>query len=143
MAIRNLRQFEARLRRAERLPEEVVERTQRAATLELHGSLVLATPVDKGRARGNWQVSQGAPPGDVVGPAEFPGDSGAARGAAATRAAQQQALQELPKVRAFSRTYVSNRLPYIVRLNDGWSRQAPAGFVQVAVNRIRRLFGRR
>lgn len=31
--------------------------------------------------------------------------------------------------------YVVNDVPYIGRLNDGWSTQAPAGFIQIAVAR--------
>jgi hypothetical protein len=139
MAIRNLREIEISLKRQAKVAPEAVVNIQKAATLELQRGIVVATPVDKGRARGNWQVAQGSPASGDVAPNGFPGESSAARGAAATAAALTQGAQAAAETKPFSKTYVSNRLPYIEALNEGTSTQAPAGFIETAVNRVRRI----
>lgn len=77
------------------------------------------TPVDTGHARGNWILSVGAP---ALG--ELPG-RGSADGNAASILAWT--LHDGP-------IYINNNTPYILRLNDGWSDQAPAGFIERAID---------
>jgi len=139
MGIRNLREIEVRTKALGKVAPEAVVRIQKAATLELQRGIVLATPVDKGRARGNWQVSQGSPASGELAPNGFPGESSAARGSAATAAALTQGAGSAAETKPFTRTYVSNRLPYIESLNEGTSTQAPAGFIETAVARVRRI----
>lgn len=85
-------------------------------------TLVLATPVDTGRARSEWQVSLGEPIEDEVGSIRSP----------------QQTIddgKEVLKDRQPNGTiYIANNVPYIQRLNEGWSAQAPAGFIEKAIN---------
>jgi len=92
-----------------------------AVALDIDRRLVLATPVDTGRARSNWLASVGAPRRDEV-PAR---DAGSAIAEAAGVIA---AAPEFPLI------YLSNNLPYIQRLNDGSSKQAPAAFVETAID---------
>jgi hypothetical protein len=139
MGIRNLREIEIRTRVLGKLAPEAVVRIQKTATLDLHTGVVGATPVDKGRARGNWQVSQGSPASGELAPDGFPGESIEARGAAAAEAALTQARAAAAETKPFTRTYVSNRLPYIESLNEGTSKRAPAGFIETAVARVRRI----
>jgi hypothetical protein len=70
----------------------------RALVLDIFRNIQIRTPVDTGRARGNWQV-------------EFNGT--------------QEAT-------------IYNNLPYIERLENGWSQQAPAGFVRVTLSEFER-----
>ncbi len=84
--------------------------------------VILSTPVDTGRARGNWIANAGSP---ITSPSELLSKSGAESIAANYAVIQQTKLGES--------VYISNNLPYINRLNDGYSAQAPAGFVQKAV----------
>ena len=103
----------------------------RKAALAIDQVVVLATPVDTGRARSNWQVGIGgndAPPRDSL----APGEKGST-GAAAAQAAIAEGKAVIESYKGGSSIYISNNLPYIGRLNDGYSAQAPAGFVEQAV----------
>lgn len=89
--------------------------------LDIDQRLVLATPVDTGRARSNWLASIGTPRRDQVEP----------------RSAEEtivEAVGVVDKAPQFPLIYLSNNLPYIQRLNDGSSKQAPAAFVDTAID---------
>ena len=87
------------------------------------------TPIDSGWARGNWIPSPDAPVEEAVG---TEGD------AASAQAAQQEGIAKVAGHQGPSPAYVANNVPYIQRLNDGWSKQAPAGFVEAAVDKAER-----
>lgn len=113
-------------RNAERIVGERLDRLGRAVSLELLGRLMRATPVDTGRARGNWNASVGSEDGTTN-----------------DERREQQALSEggqrIARLRlgAGERLYLSNGLPYIGKLNDGHSQQAPAAFIQLTVEEMR------
>jgi len=93
-----------------------VDNKIRAATSEVFKNIILMTPVDTGRARGNWQCTIGAP---------FVGqdDSG-----------DVSKMHGIVPRRAGSVVYLTNNVPYIGRLEyDAHSRQAPNGMVRVSV----------
>lgn len=98
--------------------KQVSQATRRLALQALSG-LVLRTPVDTGRARGNWQVSIGAPRDGETGTND--------RAGAGTIAAGNAVIGQQ---RAFQVIVLQNNLPYITRLNEGSSQQAPAGYVE-------------
>lgn len=117
----------------------------RKVALAIDQSLVLATPVDTGRARSNWQVAVGAAPqgevttftSPVVNKRTKAGEATlsagvAANGAAATEFALTAALEATKNFQG-GVIYITNNLPYIIPLNDGHSTQAPKGFVQTAI----------
>jgi len=91
---------------------------QRCWTIQTnaHAELTVATPVDTGNARANWQATLDAPAVDVV--TVSPG-----------------AVMEPPgkDFDAERLRFVSNRTSYIRRLDAGHSKQAPAGFVRLAL----------
>lgn len=108
--------------------EQFVERLIVKLALDIVANLVRApgqggTPVDTGWARANWVPRIGEP---ISGPVSSP---------EAVSTSQQEAGQSaLPSYRlARGRVFVSNAVPYIVRLNEGSSRQAPPAFVQAAI----------
>lgn len=78
-----------------------------------------------GRARGNWQSSTINPVAGETGRID--------KGGFETLQANRAALSSL---RPYSRSFLSNNVPYINRLNEGHSRQAPAGFVEGAIDRV-------
>jgi hypothetical protein len=87
------------------------------------------TPVDTGWARANWFVGIGRPStrdGNFLDP-----DSGDV--AEANSAAETGLGSVLAYTLAAGSVYITNNVPYILRLNDGYSQQAPAGFVQRAI----------
>lgn len=104
---------------------------KRKAALAVDATVVLATPVDTGRARSNWQVSLNVPITDDR-DAFAPGKAGSTGGTNA-QAALNQGKGVIDSAQPGSGIYITNNLPYIGRLNDGSSAQAPAGFVQDAV----------
>ena len=75
-----------------------------------------------GRARGNWQVGVGI---------EKSGETGQIDGAGASTISNGRAV--LVGYKIGQRVIINNNVPYIVRLNTGSSTQAPAGFVEKAV----------
>jgi len=127
----SFRQFASRIRRRARDLPERVDRVVRETALICDRDLVLGTPVDTGRARSNWQVSVGVGETEAI-PAYAEGDAGST-GAANAQAALAQGQAAIGSRQPGQSIFITNNLPYIGRLNDGYSAQAPAGFVQVAV----------
>lgn len=119
-----------------------IERIVRGAALVLDREVVTRTPVDTGRARSNWLVSIGNPRTDNIGP-YAPGDAGSTAGANVNMALQQ-GNEAIGRYRIDNNLdiYIANNLPYIGRLDDGWSPQAPPGYigdcVRVAQDYVRR-----
>lgn len=91
--------------------------------------LVTSTPVDTGRARSNWVVGIG--PSTRAIDAYAPGEKGSTA-AENAEAALRQARDFLDSTDV-SVIYISNNLDYIQYLNEGSSAQAPAGFIEEAV----------
>lgn len=96
----------------------------RAVTLSLFNGIIRDTPVDTGRARGNWQTTVGQPASGSVD-----------RLGAGVAIAEVEA--KTPKG-AGQETYLANDLPYIEELEKGSSKQAPEGFVRRNMDRIER-----
>lgn len=116
-------------KRAKNLRDNVQARVRDAA-VQIDASLVISTPVDTGRARSNWLPSVAGPRiGQVVEPRD-PASAVAETASVASTAKPGDAV------------YITNNVPYVRRLNDGSSAQAPAGFVERAVQRGRLVFAR-
>lgn len=98
--------------------------------------LAYKTPVDTSQAISNWVVTLGARNVGIV-PPHYPGESGSTRNASAQETIQRANIV-LQQKKPGQSIFITNNLPYIVRLNDGYSAQAPAGFVERSI-----LIGRR
>lgn len=96
------------------------------------GDLILRNPVDTSKSLSNWQVKIGAPPSMELN-AYFEGQFGSTEGASSSAALA--AGRKAMKVRKTGQPiFVSNVLEYTFYLNDlGTSKQAPAGYVDLAV----------
>ena len=115
---------------------EIVSRTNgfvdtkvRKATIELFSSVVKSTPVDTGRARGNWQCTIASPASDQV---EHTDKSGAG--------AISDIVATVPQ-KAGSIVWLANNVPYIRKLEyspvgKGGSSQAPSGMVRINIQRF-------
>lgn len=112
--------------------EANVNRKVRRLALLILSELVIQTPVDTGRARSNWIVGLGGPPDAINEDPYVPGEGGStdAANANAAIAAGTAAVSDREPGQTI---YLSNNAPYIEKLNQGWSAQAPAGFIQAAV----------
>ncbi len=108
-----------------RIGQKVVV-AQKKIAFNLLDGIVNMTPVDTGRARGNWLVSLGSP--DL----SFRWDTKDS-GGGSTIAAGSTKIQEL---QTYGAIYITNNLPYIVALEKGRSGQAPVGMVQVSLDRV-------
>lgn len=100
------------------------ERMLREAALRVLTQVVISTPVDTGRARGNWQVSVGSPISAEIKRLDKVGNSTIAAG-----------NTTIGTARSGDTIWIANNVPYIGRLNDGYSSQAPANFVELAIQR--------
>lgn len=114
-----------------------VTRVVRGITLECTSELKDGTPVLTGWARANWTPQIGSPyvvDLEGVDPTKNPG---AVQGASAQAEAgvAQVATSYIFNINAPRAIYISNNVPYIGRLNDGWSKKAPAGFIQQRIEK--------
>lgn len=107
----------------------VITITQKIAMFAL-SSLVMRSPVDTGRFRGNWLVSVGSPNEGMSENTDPGGQATIALGASAITGLKQ------PEI-----LWLQNNLPYAQRLENGWSKQAPAGIVAVTFAEITSGFG--
>lgn len=97
----------------------------RAALFDLMGSVIASTPVDTARARSGWHVGLNAVILTV--PPPFPKGTKGNKGQGPT-GEQLGELKAATDAFVWGDTfYLSNNLPYIGRLEDGHSLQAPAG----------------
>lgn len=94
--------------------------------------VVNKSPVDTGRFKGNWTLSIGQ-----INTAESAvADPGGGR----TIAAGAQALAPYSGLDGWPVIHVQNNLPYAVRLEEGWSAQAPGGMVGLTVAELQAQF---
>lgn len=106
------------------------------AAVEFYRQAIIATPVDTGRARMGWNATINEPSNEVPAPAPA-GHKGQSQGGSE--------FYPMPKIKSsFLRgvikvtdtLYITNRVPYIGKLNAGSSSQAPARFVERAAERV-------
>lgn len=106
---------------AKAAPEQARTVVRKVAT-DVLTKTVLRSPVDTGRFRANWATSFGAPSYRVTSDTDKSGQIAIRRG-------------ELTISRAYGDypIYITNSLPYSLRLEYGYSKQAPAGMVRITV----------
>lgn len=90
-------------------------------SIDMSSRIVLRTPVDTGRARANWSLTFDRP---MDGTTTSTDKTGQSTGSANTAKAMTWKSGDV---------WIANNLPYIQRLEYGWSDQAPGGFVRVTV----------
>lgn len=107
-------------------------RTVRQVGIAAHQTVAIGTPVDTGQARSNWIVTL-ITPSSATRPPFAPGRN-LGRGERENLTAVLQEGQQIIGARRNEQDiWISNNLPYIGRLNEGFSAQAPAMFVEQAV----------
>lgn len=130
-----LEQFGKRMLVISKKVDENADELVRKVAMAVDTTVVMATPVDTGRARSNWRVSIGSLPDHSTHEAYQEG-----KGQSTAQAnAQAQMKYAEGKIKGYRGgvnnpyIFISNNLPYIKRLNNGWSAQAPSAFVEKAV----------
>jgi len=119
------------IRRGVRVEANLNRRVRRIA-LAILSEVVVQTPVDTGRARSNWVVSLGHMAEEPPFPPYAPGEDGSTASANST-AAIQLGMAAMSDREPEQDIFITNNLPYIGRLNEGYSPQAPANYIQNAI----------
>jgi len=107
-----------------------VQEVRRGVTIKLFNAVILDTPVDSGRLRGNWQITEGAP---ASGTLEREDKSG--------RGPMGEVEAKVKQSDGDVSLFLTNNLPYAGRVEfEGWSHtKAPEGMVRKNVARFGRL----
>ena len=130
----NHRSFGSLGRRLARIADKVEDNSTdivRGTALVADQVVVQGTPVLSGRARSGWDVAIGSEPSSVPQSDPISPQAGTSQALASGRSVIGSWQQGQGVI------YISNGLPYIRRLEDGYSQQAPAGMVTDAATAAR------
>lgn len=94
--------------------------TMRTVAIDALSGIGLATPVKSGRARANWNIAVNTVDRSITQDTNQPDYI-------------SEAKEATTDLKVTDTINISNNLPYIRRLNNGYSKQAPASFVEKAV----------
>lgn len=119
-------QFSGDLAAFARRTKTTMDEAHRGVVIELFSRVINTTPVDEGRAAGNWRTNVGSPAVGVI-------DRISTDGAVVISEVVANAGKAGDKV------YMANSLPYIERLEFGWSKQAPSGMVRMAYAEVQQI----
>lgn len=100
------------------LKDEVLKK-HKQIMFDLDFALVEETPRKTGRAKGNWIASINTAYKGVT-----------------TKLWKTNNTPAISSIKQPCISYLSNNLPYIQRLNEGWSKQAEAGYIEDIINRV-------
>lgn len=130
MSIQGLKELELDLKEMqERICPNDRNVFMRALTLNVLKDLIIGTPVKTGLARGNWQVTSMKPAEEPVSTLDPDGSATLAKGSSGI---SENNFNTGP-------LWISNNLPYIADLEDGNSKQAPNGWVENALLKVKRM----
>jgi hypothetical protein len=101
-----------------------IETAIRKIAIDVFAEVIMMSPVDTGRFRGNWQVAIGSVP---TGTLEIDDKTGTAT----LSKAQATAMG----LEAGQSIFLVNNLPYAMALEYGLSQQAPGGMIRLTVQR--------
>lgn len=101
------------------------EEMVRGTLFSLASRIIKESPVDTGRFRGNWQASINSPQKSKMQRLDKSG--------AAAIGDMSSVVMSMKMGQTF---YLTNNLPYARRLEYGYSKQAPSGFLRINVMRV-------
>ncbi len=128
----NARQFALEIDREFAAAQDQWRLIIRRVALQALERVVQRTPVDTGRARMNWYVQIGGAGTEVTTEVDPSGSVAISRGSQEIGTYQQRS--DFPVITLY------NNLPYIGRLEDGYSGQAPTGMIAVTVAELQTQF---
>lgn len=102
--------------------ERKINRVFRRASLDVLRRLIIRSPVDTGRFRGNWQTGVDEPPDGTKDIKDKAGTD--------TIMAGQSKISE---AKVGQSIFIVNNLPYALPLENGHSQQAPYGMVGIVL----------
>lgn len=122
------KEFEQQLSLMKKMIEQQPVQVMRAATRTTFQRIVNRTPVKTGAARNNWSMGVGAKVTATRGP-----DTDGSE-------ALQDIIAKTAKMGMDKPVYLTNRLAYVERLENGSSKQAPVGMVAVTLAEFPSIF---
>lgn len=108
--------YHTNLNSAQKELQNKLTKVCRAGAIEIFNAVIVGTPVNTGRARGNWFCTLNQP---YMGTTED--------------TSQQEIKSKVNGYKLTDTMYLTNNLPYIEPLELGHSQQQPSGWVRVAV----------
>ena len=126
----NVKQFNAAIGAFAKENPAIFRVVRNKVALQGLSGVVLKTPVDTGRARGNWQVTTGNPATGELDTTDKGGNGTMSNGNGTIASAEP-----------FDVVYIANNLPYIERLEHGHSQQAPQGMLELTFQELVSQFG--
>ena len=124
--------FELQMKEFENMTTEKSELLFKKVCFDLSNSIIMDTAVDKGTARGNWQPDINSIQNDVLEVEDKSGNATVAKVASQTN--------NLKLGQYFTLT---NNLPYILRLEYGWSKtKSPNGMLGINVMRFQNFLNK-
>ena len=117
--------FELQMKEFKNMTAEKSELLFKKVCFDLSNSIIMDTSVLSGRARGNWQPDINSIQNDVLEVEDKSGNATVAKVANQTN--------NLKLGQFFTLT---NNLPYILRLEYGWSKKSPQGMLGINVMRF-------
>lgn len=120
--------------------EQKANRLMRGYALELTKRIKRDTPVDTGRARSNWNVSVNKP--DTTAFDVGDEDRSVYSSHSTRKDAQNSTIADQTNFWRGDVGWIANGLPYILRLERGWSGQAPNGMVKVNIEGLKAWFAK-
>ena len=123
--------FANQMKAWERKTERKMDLAVRKIALKIFAQIVLKSPVDSGRFRGNWQLAIGSVPEGTLELDDKTGTATIAKGAATVMG-----------INAGDTIYFANNLPYARRLEEGYSQQAPNGMVALTIQEFQSVVSR-
>lgn len=134
MANYTIKQFHSTVDEWIKAAENNLFEVVKIACSDIHRDLVMNSPVDTGRFRGNWQITFNRMPLYALNQYDKEG--------AKTIAEGQRALSLFGKGSGITTIYFSNMLIYANALEYGHSKQAPAGVLGIVAVRLRSYFAK-
>ena len=123
-----MKSFELQIKEFENMTAEKSELLFKKVCFDLSNSIIMDTSVLSGRARGNWQPDINSIQNDVLEVEDKSGNATVAKVASQTN--------NLKLGQFFTLT---NNLPYILRLEYGWSKKSPNGMLGINVMRFQQF----
>lgn len=117
----NLGVGDKRVQKYINIQKQAIPKCMRMFMVEFYRQCSISTPVDTGRARWGWNCSIGSP--DLSVPAN---------GTYTMDVSRADDTFTVTAVSGKDTLYVANAVPYIGRLNEGYSKRAPARFVELS-----------
>ena len=149
MTITGIHEFNRTIEKFQFATYKEFETMLRKLSLQLLTGIVKRTPVDTGRARGNWQLTIDTPASGVLrvegaGQKAPTGKAGVGPAGADAIRTGLSIMKQLPNHGIGHIIYVTNNVEYIIKLEEGGdvgSKQAPKGMVAITLAELQQQFG--